>query len=129
MIVRRFYKSDYQDIVKWWKHQDRAILSWEILPVLGFICEDDTERLCCCWLYCTDSVTGFVSWTTTNPEAKRRKIASALKLMREATESAAKTANIKILFQFSGGGGFSRLLLRSGWKNSMIKHDFLMKEI
>lgn len=129
MTVRRLTKKDYEQVILWWKAQGRAILAWEVLPHLGFITEDDGVLIACSWLYCSDSVTGFVSFTTVNPEANRRKLPGALDLLRQAEEEAGRVAGLKLLFQFSGGGGFTRFLVKSGWKDTLIKHDFLMKEI
>jgi hypothetical protein len=130
LSVRRIsLELDYGEICHWWKEQDRAILSWSLLPVLGFLCEDETEKLAVSWLYCSDSVTGFVAWTTVNPASNKRKVSQALKLVEKAIEAGGRQSGMKMLFGFSGGGGFSRLLIKSGWKNTLIKHDFLMKEI
>lgn len=129
MKVRRADLEDYKEIAHWWKDQGRAILSMDALPVLSFLCEDETEKIAVCWLYCSDSATGFVGWFTVNPKVSKRKVLNATRIMDECVEGAAWAAGLKILFQFSGGGGFSRKLLKSGWRNTMIKHDFLMKEI
>lgn len=129
MIVRRASKDlDYRDLCHWWKDQNRAILAWEILPTMSLVCEDD-EKIAACWLYCSDSVTGFVGWFTINPKVSKKKVLEAIRMMDECVEGAARSLGVKILFQFSGGGGYSRKLIKSGWLNTMIKHDFLMKEI
>jgi hypothetical protein len=121
--------TDYKEICQWWKEQGRAILSWQMLPVLSFICEDEEEKISVCWLYCTDSVTGFVAWFTVNPKVSKRKVLQSIRLMDECVEGAARAAGCKILFQFSGGGGFTRKMVKSGWLNTVVQHDFLMKEV
>jgi hypothetical protein len=130
MIIRRAtLQSDYAEICQWWKTQGKAILSWEILPTLSFIAEEGEEKIACSWLYKTDSVTGFVAWTVHNPKATKRNLPKALKMIQQAIDNAAKAIGVRILFQFSGGGGFSRVLVKSGWTKTLIKHDFLMKEV
>jgi hypothetical protein len=130
MIVRRAtLEDDYPEICHWWKYQGKAILAWDILPKLSFIAEDQGEKIACTWLYCSDSVTGFVAWTIHNPDVNARKFPQALRMIQKAVHQAAQAVGIKILFQFSGGGGFSRLLVKSGWVKTVIQHDFLMKEV
>jgi N-acetylglutamate synthase-like GNAT family acetyltransferase len=129
MLVRRANFQDYEAIVDWWKAQGRAILPLDALPVLSFVAEDEKSRVAVCWLYCSDSTVGLVSWFTVNPQAPKKSVVNAVRMMDECVEGAARAAGLKILFQFSGGGGFSRKLLKSGWRNTLVKHDFLMKEI
>lgn len=129
MNVRRANLEDYREIVTWWKKQNRAILSWDLLPVLSFIAEEEGKPIAVSWLYLSDSIVGFVGWTTRNPDIRMKKVAQALALIQDSIAYSAHKAGLKMLFQFSGGRGFSRLLLKSGWTNTMIQHDFLMKEI
>jgi len=128
-IRRVSLDQDYAEIAKWWKDQGRAILSWELLPVLGFIAEENEKKIAVIWLYCSDSVVGFVGWTTVNPAVSKRLAAKALKLLQEAVRQSAHAAKLKMLFQFSGGGGFSRMLVKSGWKKTLKQHDFMMMEV
>lgn len=129
MTVRRFTLYDYEEIIKWWAEQNKAILALEVLPTLGFVCEENGNKLAASWLYCSDSCVGFVGWTTLNLKVSKRKMRDALRMMEECMEGAARTSGMKLVFQFSGGGGFSRFLLKRGWRDSMVKHDFLFKEI
>lgn len=128
-IRRVVFEQDYDEICDWWKKQGRAVLAPEMLPGLSFLCEDEEEKISVCWLYCSDSVTGFVGWFTVNPAVSRRKVVQAVELLNENVEFSARAAGLKILFQFSGGKGLSRKLVRSGWLNTVVQHDFLMKEI
>jgi hypothetical protein len=131
LLVRRATVEDYSEICRWWKSQGKMILGWEVLPVLSFLCEeDDTKKpLGVCWLYNSDSVTGFVGWMTISPECPKRKMPVVIRALEQSVEDAAKVTGRQILFQFSGGGGFSRLLLKSGWFDSAVKHDLLVKEV
>lgn len=130
MDVTRFkVDHDYKDLCSWWKDQGRAILHPDLLPVLGFVAMDKGEKVSMSWLYVTDSRTGFVAWTVANPKCSSRQVSKSFKILNHSIESAAKVTGLRALFQFSGGGGFSRLLIKSGWKDSLIKHDFLFREI
>lgn len=127
--VRRFLTQDYKEVCTWWKDQGRVILALQTLPTLGFLVEDEEGKIAVAWLYVGDSVTGFIGWTTVNPKVKKRKMSQALSLLDEAMEMAGKQLNVRLLFRFSGGGGFSRKLVKLGWTHTVVKHDFLMKEI
>jgi hypothetical protein len=129
LVRRATLESDYEEICGWWKHYGRAKLAWEMLPHLSFLYEDADQKIAVCWLYCSDSTTGFVAFFTTNPAAPKRKVLKAIRMMDECVEGAARTMKMKVLFQFSGGGGFSRKMVKSGWLNTVVQHDFLMKEI
>src|SRR6185312_16009240 len=115
ITVRRFdieSVSDYKDVVQWWHAQKRAILAPELLPTLGFVVEHEGQKIAMSWLYCSDSAVGFVGWTTINPDAPKRVVPKAVKALEEAVAFAAKSAKIRLLFAFSGGGWFSRLLTK-----------------
>lgn len=130
MKVRRVsLEEDYAHIAKWWKAQGRAILAWELLPTLGFMAEENDKKIAVCWLYCSDSSVGFVGWTTVNPSVSKKLTAKALKLLQEAVRQSAAVTKTKMLFQFSGGGGFSRLLVKSGWRKTLVQHDLMMMEV
>lgn len=129
MEVRRITLFDYKEIANWWKDQDRAILAWEALPQLGWMITDGDNNLACSWLYLTDSITGFVGWTTVNPSISWRKKNLAVKLLEKALAFNAEKAGCKVLFMFSSGGGFSRLLKKEGWADSLIKHDLLLRGV
>lgn len=130
MRVRLYVHSDYEMILDWWKTQKRAPIDQSALPPLGFIVEtDDQEGICVAWLYRSDSGTGFVGWTTVNPLADKRSVSRGLKELDKAIESSAHTVGAHLLFRFSGGKGFSRLLTKLGWKDSLVKHDLFLKEV
>lgn len=129
MEVRRVTREDYLEIAGWWKSQGKEILSWDALPTMSFLVEDGNEKIVVAWLYASDSTVGFVGWTTINSAIHKKKVAVALRELDMAIEISAAQIGRTLLFRFSGGGGFSRLLLKLGWRDSLVKHDLLLREI
>lgn len=130
MRVIKIGQQEYDIVCHWWARQGRAIVLREALPETGLMVlgEDDTP-LAAGWIYNSNSNMGFFGWSTTNPDATARARHTALKHLEGTASALAPEMGISVLCAFSGGGGWSRILKKRGWIDSMVKHDFLLKGV
>ncbi len=130
MRVIKIGQQEYDVVCHWWAKQNRAIILREALPETGLmILADDGTPLAAGWVYNSNSNLGFFGWSTTNPEAKAKDRTAALKRLEATVSALAPEMGISVLCAFSGGGGWSRILKKHGWVDSMVKHDFLLKGV
>lgn len=130
MRIIKIGPQEYDIVCHWWASQDRAIISQNVLPETGLmVLGSDDMPLAAGWIYNSNSEMGFLGWSTTNPEAKSKDKAAALKRLEGTASALAPEMGIKVLCAFSGGGGWSRILKKRGWVDSMVKHDFLLKGV
>jgi hypothetical protein len=130
MRIIKIGPQEYDLVCHWWASQDRAIILKAALPDTGLmVLGNDEVPLAAGWIYNSNSNMGFLGWSTTNPKAKPKDRASALKLLESTACALAPEMGISVLCAFSGGGGWSRILKKRGWVDSMVKHDFLLKGV
>lgn len=72
VVIRRFNPAeDYEDVKAWWKAHKWIPVDLEILPKIGFMAQTEKEKLCCAWIYQSDSKLTYLEWLISNPLAEK----------------------------------------------------------
>lgn len=131
MRCRKFsVESDYPVLLEWWKHYSHGILSPAILPETGVAVVDDNDvPLAFSWLYFTNSRCAIIDWTIANPHAPLMTRGRAISAAVQNLEALASTTNVAVIFGFSGYRGFTKTMLRLGYKREGQPCDVMMKQV
>lgn len=109
MTIRPFTLEDYPTIHRWWVDHKWTPLPHDLLPVHGFVVEENGVMILAGWLYQSDSKIGWLEWIISNPESTHEDRSSAIDLLINVVIYKAKELGMKALF-------------------SSLKHDGLMKK-
>jgi len=72
MEARSFdFELDYPDVYKWWSDWGMNPILPDYLPSNGIMIENNNEKLCCGFIYMTDSDYCIISWILRNKKAKK----------------------------------------------------------
>lgn len=128
MEVKLLQELDKALFDDWLAKRGRPILDVSVLPDTGFMAWDNGKPIACTFLYQTDSKSGLMGWTTTNPdlEIPMRVKFKAVKMLTNAAQDKCKEWGLKLLFYFSSAHGLTRILEREGFKVSSMSHDLCL---
>ena len=131
MRCRKFcVETDYTTLIEWWKSYNHGVLSPSILPDTGVSVVDEAgTMLACSWLYFTNSRCAIIDWTIANPTAPLMQRGRAIAAAVQNLEALASTTNVAVIFGFSGYRGFTKSMLRLGYKREGQPCDVMMKQI
>ena len=131
MKCRQFdVAADYPVLLKWWEHYNHGVLSPSILPVTGVAVVDDAEvPLAFSWLYFTNSRCAIIDWTIANPHVPLMQRGRAIQAAIENLEALASTTDVAAIFGFSGYRGFTKTMLRLGYKREGQPCDVMLKQV
>ena len=68
MIKKFNFLADYLEISSWWTQRNMMVIDRALLPETGFVVHKEDQKVCCGWMYQTDSSIAWLGWLTTNPE-------------------------------------------------------------
>lgn len=131
MKSRKFnVETDYRTVCYWWESHGHGILDSSLLPETGVTITDDNDRMIACsWLYLTNSKCGIIDFTVADPESKMMQRARAIQLAFKQLEEVALVSGVGVIFGFSSHRGFTKTVLRLGYRKEPQGCDLLVKQI
>jgi hypothetical protein len=98
--LRLYTTEDYPMVCEWWRAWKWDCVPQEALPEIGVIASDDTQDICCAWMYKTDSKIALLEWFISNPKAKKGR-EDAIAAVTESIAEIAKRQGFTSLVTFT----------------------------
>lgn len=122
MFTRKIKKSDYENIVKWWKDNGwTEIPPYEVLPTDGYIANNGLIDVAACFaMYSGNSPWVFLTWMVTNKDAPMRDKFKGLEQCIFHAQEDALVANKPNIVTFNQNSSLVKVLEKTGFEKSEL---------
>ena len=115
---RALVKSDYDTIVKWWKHWKFPVLPRQMLPDNGeggFMVEKNGRPIVSAFLYLSNAPVGMLEWTVSDPDYREEDRKEAIELLITCAEAYCKGNGKSYMFTIGRSKSLIEIHRKLGW--------------
>ena len=117
MNIREFhFLNDYHDIYDWWKSWKWEPVSPKFLPPTGLMVENIGKKICCCFIFRTDSAWCIIDYFIMNPKVNKSERNGCIDFLIKEALKKAKNMGYEIASTMTSNNNLLSKLKKSGYE-------------